>query len=66
MNKKIDKAEKKIDTKDTKKVEDFKDLRSQLIKLKGIYCSNDYLKNWFEVDTINQLKILNNSRIFFY
>lgn len=46
--------------KDTKKVEDFKDLWSQLIKLKGIYCSNDYLKNWFEVDTINQLKILNN------
>lgn len=43
----------------TEKVEDFYQLWQQLIKKEQLYCSDSYPKNWFTVDTIEQLNKVN-------
>ena len=45
---------------DTKKVDNFYFLWSQLIKKKLIFCSNIQPKKWCEIDTIKQLIVQNN------
>ena len=43
----------------TEIVEDFGEVWAQLIKQRQLKCSDTYPKNWFTVDTIEQLKIAN-------
>jgi NDP-sugar pyrophosphorylase family protein len=43
----------------TEPVEDFYQLWQQLIAQKQLYCADSYPKNWFTVDTIEQLNRLN-------
>jgi len=39
--------------------EDFNVVWKELIKLKQLYCSGIYPKNWFTVDTVTQLNFIN-------
>lgn len=48
----------------TEKVEDFYLLWQQLIQQKQLYCSDSYPKNWFTVDTIEQLNRVNEKHKF--
>ncbi|HAS45737.1 MAG TPA: nucleotidyl transferase [Microscillaceae bacterium] len=44
----------------TDKVDDFYLVWQQLIAQQQLYCSDSYPKNWFTVDTIEQLNAINN------
>ena len=43
--------------------EDFYNVWNDLIKLKELSCSSVYPKNWFTVDTIAQLELLNSNKV---
>ena len=45
----------------TKKTNNFYEVWDQLIKMDQLYCSKQTIKNWYAIDNINQLKIVNKS-----
>ena len=45
---------------ETSKTEDFNEVWEQVRSQNQLYCSEEYPKNWFTVDTIEQLDFINN------